>query len=79
MDNFTLFQNNEVTRWRVENSWGKRNANTNGFIMMTTEWFKEYVFEVIVDKSLLPECVLDVFNQEPIVLPIWDKLASHIC
>ncbi|XP_015369829.1 PREDICTED: bleomycin hydrolase-like [Diuraphis noxia] len=72
-------ENDEVTRWRVENSWGKRNTNTNGFIMMTTEWFKEYVFEVIVDKSLLPECVLDVYNQEPIVLPIWDKLGSHIC
>ncbi|XP_060865392.1 bleomycin hydrolase-like [Metopolophium dirhodum] len=72
-------ENDEVTRWRVENSWGKRNVNTNGFIMMTTEWFKEYVFEVIVDKSLLPKCVLDVFSQEPIVLPVWDKLGSHIC
>lgn len=51
----------------------------NGFIIMTTEWFKEYVFEVIVDKSLLPKCVLDVFSQKPIVLPVWDKLASHIC
>ncbi|XP_029341511.1 bleomycin hydrolase-like [Acyrthosiphon pisum] len=72
-------ENYEVTRWRVENSWGKRNVNTNGFIMMTTEWFKEYVFEVIVDKKTLPKCVLDVFGQEPIVLPVWDKLGSHIC
>jgi len=47
--------------------------------MMTTEWFKEYVFEVIVDKKILPKCVLDVFSQEPIVLPVWDKLGSRIC
>ncbi|KAE9533479.1 hypothetical protein AGLY_009117 [Aphis glycines] len=71
-------ENNEVTRWCVENSWGKYNTTTNGYLMMTTEWFKEYVFEVIVDKKLLPKCVLDVFSQKPIVLPVWDKLASHL-
>ncbi|XP_060845140.1 bleomycin hydrolase-like [Rhopalosiphum padi] len=71
-------ENNEVTRWRVENSWGKHNTNMKGYLMMTTEWFKEYVFEVIVDKKLLPQCVLDVFSQEPIVLPVWDKLADLI-
>lgn len=72
-------ENGEVTKWCVENSWGERNVNTNGYIMMTTEWFKEYVFEIVVDKSLLSKCVMDVFSQEPIVLPVWDKLGSHIC
>ncbi|XP_025191192.1 bleomycin hydrolase-like [Melanaphis sacchari] len=72
-------ENNEVTRWCVENSWGKHsNMNTNGYLVMTTEWFKEYVFEVIVDKKLLPKNVLDVFNQEPIILPVWDILGSHL-
>ncbi|XP_026819397.1 bleomycin hydrolase-like [Rhopalosiphum maidis] len=71
-------ENNEVTRWRVENSWGIHNTDMKGYLMMTTEWFKEYVFEVIVDKKLLPKCVLDVFSQEPIVLPVWDKLADLV-
>lgn len=74
---FYLFQNGEITRWRVENSWG-HNAHINGHIMMTTEWFKEYVFEVVVDKKLLPKHVMDVFNQEPIVLPIWDQLGDFL-
>lgn len=71
---YGLFQN-EVTRWRVENSWGNF-MNTNGHITMTTEWFKEYVFEIVVDKKILPKSVLDVFNQEPIVLPIWNQLGA---
>lgn len=50
--------------------------NRNGHITMTTEWFKEYVFEVVVDKRILPKCVLDVFNLEPISLPIWDQLGA---
>lgn len=44
--------------------------------MMTTDWFKEYVFEVVVDKSLLSEDVLSVFQQEPQVLPIWDPMGT---
>jgi len=43
---------------------------------MTTDWFKEYVFEVVVDKSLLSEEVLSVFQQEPHVLPIWDPMGT---
>lgn len=46
--------------------------------MMTAEWFKEYVFEVIVDKKLLPKHVMDVFDQEMIKLPIWDQLGSYL-
>lgn len=74
--NTVLFQDGEVTQWRVENSWGKF-MNRNGHIMMTTEWFKEYVFEIVVDKSILPASVLDVFCQEPVVLPIWDQLQAY--
>lgn len=70
-----MFQNDEVSRWRVENSWGKM-VHVDGYLTMTTEWFREYVFEVVVDKKLLPKCVLDVFDQKPTVLPIWDQLVA---
>lgn len=72
---FITQENGEVTRWYVENSWGKMNSK-DGHITMTTEWFKEYVFEVVVDKKILPKCVLDVYNLEPILLPIWDQLGN---
>ncbi|XP_050543304.1 bleomycin hydrolase isoform X2 [Daktulosphaira vitifoliae] len=65
----------EPNKWRVENSWGEDRGD-KGYLMMTTEWFKEYVFEVVVDKSLVPDEVLVVFQQEPQVLPIWDPMGT---
>ncbi|XP_015371568.1 PREDICTED: bleomycin hydrolase [Diuraphis noxia] len=67
--------NGNATKWRVENSWGEERGD-KGYLMMTTDWFKEYVFEVVVDKSLLSEEVLSVFQQEPQVLPIWDPMGT---
>lgn len=43
---------------------------------MTSEWFNEYVFEIVVDKSIVPKEVLDVFQQDPIVLPAWDPMGT---
>lgn len=68
-------QNGDATKWRVENSWGEERGD-KGYLMMTTDWFKEYVFEVVVDRSLLSEEVLAVFQQEPQVLPIWDPMGT---
>lgn len=72
---FTSVQNGNATKWRVENSWGEERGD-KGYLMMTTDWFKEFVFEVVVDKSLLSEEVLSVFQQEPQVLPIWDPMGT---
>ena len=44
--------------------------------MMTSDWFKEFVFEVVVDKSVVPPSVLTVGEMEPIVLPAWDPLGA---
>lgn len=43
---------------------------------MTNEWFDEFVFEVVVDKSIVPQEVMDVFKQEPVVLPAWDPMGT---
>lgn len=36
---------------------------------MSADWFKEFVFEVVVDRSIVPKEVLQVFDQNPILLP----------
>lgn len=43
---------------------------------MSADWFKEFVFEIVVDKSIVPKEVLDVFSQTPIVLPAWDPMGT---
>ncbi|KAB0791799.1 hypothetical protein PPYR_03599 [Photinus pyralis] len=64
-----------VTKFRVENSWGDDRGD-KGYLVMTTEWFKEFGFEVVVDKKFVPQDVLNVFDQDPIVLPAWDPMGT---
>lgn len=70
-----LKENNEVTQFRVENSWGE-DRGEKGYLVMTKDWFREFMFEVVVDKKYVPENVLDVFAQEPIVLSAWDPMGT---
>ena len=62
-------------RWRVENSWGDENGQ-KGFFIMNDSWFDEYMFEVAVRRSYLPETLRNAIDQEPIVLPAWDPMGS---
>lgn len=43
---------------------------------MTDDWFSEYVYEVVVDKKHVPDDILAVMQQEPIVLPAWDPMGA---
>lgn len=43
---------------------------------MSADWFKEFVFEVVVDRSIVSQDVLDVFDLPPIVLPAWDPMGT---
>lgn len=47
-----------------------------GYLIMTDDWFSEYVYEVVVDKKFLSPDVLEVMQQEPIVLPAWDPMGA---
>lgn len=60
-------------KWQVENSWGAQ-SGFNGTLIMTDEWFDEYMFRLVVDKKYVPAKVLDVLKQKPTMLPAWDPM-----
>ncbi|MBP3253734.1 MAG: C1 family peptidase [Bacteroidales bacterium] len=60
-------------KWMVENSWGP-DAGYKGHLIMTDEWFDEYMFRLVVDKKYVPQNILDVLKQKPIMLPPWDPM-----
>ncbi|REF36152.1 aminopeptidase C [Thermasporomyces composti] len=62
-------------RWRVENSWGDKDAD-QGFYTMNDSWFDEYVFEIAVRRDLLPAELRAALDEEPIVLPAWDPMGA---
>ncbi|NYE95454.1 bleomycin hydrolase [Psychromicrobium silvestre] len=65
----------ETRRWRVENSWGEE-AGDQGFFTMADNWFDEYVFEVVVNKSRLSPELRQALDAEPTVLPAWDPMGA---
>lgn len=68
-------ENNEIKKFRVENSWGE-DYGDKGYFVLTADWFDEFVFEAVIDKKYLSPAVMDVFKQEPIVLPAWDPMGT---
>jgi len=63
------------SKWRVENSWGEDSGH-KGYITMSSAWFQEFVFEIVVDKSHCPAHVLEAVQTTPKVLPAWDPMGS---
>lgn len=64
------------TKWKVENSWGA-DYGVQGHLVMTDEWFDEYMFRLVVEKRFVPEATLKLLEQKPTVLPAWDPLFSE--
>ena len=60
-------------KWMVENSWGPA-SGYQGCLIMTDEWFNEYMFRLVVEKKYVPADVLEMLNQTPVQLPAWDPM-----
>jgi bleomycin hydrolase len=68
-------QTGKPTKWMVENSWGPA-SGYKGCLIMTDEWFNEYMFRLVVEKKYVPADVLKMLEQTPVQLPAWDPMFS---
>lgn len=68
-----LDKNGNPVKWAVENSWGA-SAGQGGIYIMTDEWFREYMFRLVVDRKYVPENILKIENEKPVILTYDDPL-----
>ena len=60
-------------KWKVENSWGTASGQ-QGYLIMTPEWFREYMFRLVVNKKYVSERLLKAFDTKPVMLTPEDPL-----
>ena len=60
-------------KWMVENSWGESSCY-KGNLIMTDEWFDEYMFRLVVERKYIPADLAGYLKQKPIKLPAWDPM-----
>lgn len=68
-----LNADNKPDAWKVENSWGTESGQ-KGYLIMTEEWFKEYMFRLVVDKKYATEAQLKQAQAKPVMLKYDDAL-----
>jgi bleomycin hydrolase len=65
----------EPLSWKVQNSWGEK-VGEDGFFIMSNEWFKEFNYEVVINKKYLSQSDLESYQKKPVVLKPWDPMGS---
>ena len=68
-----LDKDGKPLKWMVENSWGP-NYGWQGNLIMTNDWFNEYMFRVVLEEKYIPAKYITMLRQQPIMLPAWDPM-----
>ncbi|KAJ7045404.1 peptidase C1B, bleomycin hydrolase [Mycena alexandri] len=63
-------------RFKVENSWGP-DVGEKGYFVMTSAWFDEFVYQVVVPRALAPRDLVKVYDAgNAVVLPCYDPMGA---
>lgn len=63
----------EPIRWRIENSWSAERGD-HGYFIASDKWMDEFCYQVVIDPSVVGDEVLEVLEQKPKILPLWDPM-----
>lgn len=62
--------NGRPTRWKAENTFGSSFGSNGGYVIMTNDWFEEYVFRLVALKKYASQKLTAAYAQKPIdVMP----------
>lgn len=67
-----LNESKKPTKWLLENSWGM--TGFEGHLIMTDEWFDNYMFRLVINIKYVPEKTQNILKQKAIMLPPWDPM-----
>ena len=69
------FKDDLPLKWKIENSWGG-DRGQNGYYVMSSSWFDQFVYQAVVDKKYLNDAELKALNKKAVVLKPWDPMGS---
>jgi bleomycin hydrolase len=65
-----------IDRWEIENSWGNKGPNS-GYYTMSSEWMREYVYQIVVNKKYLAETEKALWDMRiEKRFPPWDPMGA---
>lgn len=68
---------NTPDRFKVENSWGKDNG-TEGYFVMSNQWFNDYVYQVLVNKKYIKKDIVDAYlKSKPVEVSPFNALWKY--
>ncbi|KAJ9107711.1 hypothetical protein QFC21_001171 [Naganishia friedmannii] len=63
-------------RYKIENSWSDE-AGEKGFFMMTADWFREFVYQIVTPVKLANDKYVKILQGgDAKVLPAWDPMGT---
>ena len=66
-----LDKDGKPNRWKIENSWGK-DVGKDGYFVASEKYFREYVYEAIINRKYLSPAQQALLDTEPIRLEPWE-------
>ena len=60
-------------KWIAENSFGTERG-TNGYVSLTNDWFRRYLFRVVVERQFFPDSLQACLIRKPVRLPTWNPI-----
>ncbi|UUE17663.1 C1 family peptidase [Leuconostoc mesenteroides] len=71
-----LDENDQPTKWKVENSWGEK-VGKKGYFTMSDDWMSEYAYQIVVKKEYLSSEQVNIYdNSKPTLLSPWDPMGA---